>query len=158
MEEKLHIELIKFQEELSKLKNAVEYIESAKHSTELAVNLIKSVTFLNNSFQKLSEKNDQLISKIDKIDFPERLSRIENSLFSLSTVLNNLQLKFELSEKNIKEQINSSIDKLNKDFNKNHIGITSQLNEFGSKVSTNRIIFIVGILLVILANIILKYI
>lgn len=158
MEEKLHIELIKFQEELSKLKNAVEYIESAKHTTELAVNLIKSITSLNNSFQKLSEKNDQLISKIDKIDFPERLSRIENSLFSLSTVLNNLQLKFELSEKNIKEKINSSIDKLNKDFNKNHLEISSQLNEFGSKIKINRIIFIIGFLLMILVNITLKYI
>lgn len=157
MEEKLHLELVKLQEELSKLKSAVEYIESAKHTTELAVNLIKSVTLLNDSFQKLSEKNDQLINKIDKIDFPERLSRIENSLFSLSTVLNNLQLKFELSEKNIKEQIIISIDRLNKDFNKNHLEITSQHNEFGSKIKINRIILIIGFLLVILVSIILKY-
>lgn len=179
MEDKLHLELVKLQEELTKLKNAVEYIESAKQTTELAVNLIKSVDELNNSFRNLSEKNELLLGKIDKVDFPERLSIMETSLNSMNTNMTNLHLKFELSERNIRDQIQIIKNNLSEEMDKKLVKLTTQLNEIKSQLKTssselneinlklfkinsnfmiNRFILFGGFLLVISIGIILIYI
>lgn len=141
MEANLHLELVKLQEELVKLKNAVEYIESAKHTTEVAVNLIKKINQLNDSFTKLSEKNEKLVAKIDKVDFPERLDRMETSLNSLNSNLTNLHIKFDLNERNIKDELRSSITKLLNDLDKNFSQLSTVSNNIlqGMKILNSEI-------------------
>jgi len=101
MEDLLQEEIIKLEEELTKLKSAVEYIETAKISIEAASKIINTIVKLKDEFDILSEKAYVLISKIDKVDFPGRLDKIESKLVSLSNEFQALQAKVETGDKTL---------------------------------------------------------
>jgi len=63
-------------------------------------------------YAKLSEVTDKLMSKVDKIDFPLRLDRIEDIQSKLKSMLQDVQLDAKTTEQNFKEDVNSVIDQL----------------------------------------------
>ena len=65
MEDILKDEIVKLEGELTKLKSAVEYIETAKISIEAASKIINTIITLKEDFDKLSEKAVTLINKLD---------------------------------------------------------------------------------------------
>jgi hypothetical protein len=103
MEDLLQEEVVKLEEELTKLKSAVEYIETAKISIEAASKIINTIIKLKEEFDRLSEKAYILIDKMDKIDFPSRLDKIDSKMISLSnefhSAINELQTRAESSNK-----------------------------------------------------------
>ena len=94
MEDLLKEEVIKLEGELTKLKTAVEYIETAKISIESASKIINTIVELKTEFDELSGKAYSLIDKLNKVDFPSRLERIDSNLLKTLRLRNNSFLSF----------------------------------------------------------------
>lgn len=99
MEEILKDEIVKLEGELTKLKSAVEYIETAKISIEAASKIINTIITLKEDFDKLSEKAVTLINKLDNVDFPGRLNNIDSKLLSVSTEIQELKTRIETGDR-----------------------------------------------------------
>ncbi len=99
MEDLLQEEVVKLEEELTKLKSAVEYIETAKISIEAASKIINTIIKLKEEFDKLAERAIVLIDKLDKIDFPSRLEKIDSKILSVSNEVHSLETRIESSSK-----------------------------------------------------------
>ena len=99
MEDLLQEEVVKLEEELTKLKSAVEYIETAKISIEAASKIINTIIKLKEEFDKLAQKAIVLIDKLDKIDFPSRLDRLDSKVLAVSNDIHALETRIEASNK-----------------------------------------------------------
>lgn len=98
--------LADFEEELSKLKSASGLIEEAKNSAKTTISESKK---LNESAKKLLGAVDELMKKIDRVDFPTRLDKLDNSVTVINTSIQNIFGRFETVEKNLKDELNSKI-------------------------------------------------
>ena len=107
MEDLLQEEIVKLEEELTKLKSAVEYIETAKISIEAASKIINTIIKLKEEFDKLSEKAYILIDKLDKVDFPSRLDKIDSKVLSVSNDIHSLETRIEASNKALSLELKS---------------------------------------------------
>lgn len=120
--------LADFEEELSKLKSASGLIEEAKNSAittiseskkimeelisnskEATDSAIQKSKKLNESAKKLLGAVDELMKKIDRVDFPTRLDKLDNSVTIINTSIQNIFGRFETVEKNLKDELNSKI-------------------------------------------------
>jgi uncharacterized phage infection (PIP) family protein YhgE len=99
MEDLLQEEVVKLEEELTKLKSAVEYIETAKISIEAASKIINTIIKLKDEFDRLSERAIVLIDKLDKIDFPSRLEKIDSKVLAVSNDIHALETRIEAANK-----------------------------------------------------------
>ena len=99
MEDILKDEIVKLEGELTKLKSAVEYIETAKISIEAASKIINTIITLKEDFDKLSEQAVTLINKLDNEDFPGRLNNIDSKLLSVSTEIQELKTRIETGDR-----------------------------------------------------------
>jgi hypothetical protein len=105
MEDQLQVEVVKLEEELGKLKSAVEYIESAKLSIEAASKIISTIMKMKEEFEKLSNKAFLLIQKMDQIDFPQRLDKIDSHIASVNQSFTDSLARIESNEKIIKDEL-----------------------------------------------------
>ncbi|MBP1682618.1 MAG: hypothetical protein H6Q27_181 [Ignavibacteriaceae bacterium] len=99
MEDLFQEEVVKLEEELNKLKSAVEYIETAKISIEAASKIINTIIKLKEEFDKLAQRAIVLIDKLDKIDFPSRLDKIDSKVLAVSNDIHALETRIEASNK-----------------------------------------------------------
>ena len=99
MDDLLQEEVVKLEEELTKLKSAVEYIETAKISIEAASKIINTIVRLKEEFDRLADRALVLIDKMDKIDFPSRLDKIDSKVLSVSNEIQSLETRIEASNK-----------------------------------------------------------
>ena len=95
----LQEEVIKLNEELTRLKSAVGYIETAKISIESASKIINTIVSLKKEFEVLSGKAYTLIDKLDKVDFPTRLDTIDSKLLTVNTEIQELKSWIETGNK-----------------------------------------------------------
>jgi len=141
MEDLLQVEIVKLEEELTKLKSAVEYIETAKISIEAASKIINTIIKLKDEFDILADRAIVLIEKLDKIDFPSRLDKIDSKVLSVSNEIQSLETRIEASNKafslelksgsksmitevgNTKNDILFQLKKQSKEIKKVHYGI-----------------------------------
>lgn len=107
MDDLLQEEIVKLEEELTKLKSAVEYIETAKISIEAASKIINTIVRLKEEFDKLADRAIVLIEKIDKIDFPSRLDKIDSKVLSVSNEIQSLEARIETSNKTLGLELKS---------------------------------------------------
>ena len=141
MEDFLKEEVITLDEELTRLKSAVEYIETAKISIESASKIINTIVALKKEFEALSGKAYSLIDKLDNVDFPTRLDRIDSKLLTVSTEIQGIKSTIETGDKALtmemkalsrnilsgandtKNKVLSRLDKQSKEIKANHLGI-----------------------------------
>jgi uncharacterized protein Yka (UPF0111/DUF47 family) len=119
MNENIHQELIKLQNELNRLKNAVEHIDEAKEASKNVVKATESFLLTSNKiyedYENLAEKTKQLIKEIDSIDFPKRLDKIDFNITGINTGLQNVFSRFDGVERNLSDKIlsvNKSLEEL----------------------------------------------
>lgn len=120
--------LAEFQEELSKLKSASEIIEDAKTSAQLTISeskkmmeelissskratdsAIQESKKLNESAEKLLSAVDILLKKLDKVDFPARLDKLDTTAIGINTSIQNIFRRFETIERNLKDDFRDRI-------------------------------------------------
>ena len=156
MDDNLHTQLASLEEELSKLKNAVEYIEAAKVSVEAAQELITGAKNLQVNVERHAKLIEELIKKIDKVDFPSRLDKIDTVIATINQNISNLQSRIDSVESNVrgdvKQKTRSIIDQIDKELEKN-----KSLNErIIKKQNLNSILLFMLFILVIVLGIIIK--
>jgi len=119
--EQINAELESLQQELENFKSKVEYLNMAEGHVKKAVETVnyaeahfyKRIDELKdtyNSFIKLTDSVSQFLSKIDSIDFPERLDNIEQSVEKTISNLN------ETKDATIEELHNAAATILKADF------------------------------------------
>jgi len=114
MSERMHSNLVELEEELIKLKKAVEYIEGAKTIVTSAEKSVKLIETLLEEYTSMKETAKTLILKIDKIDFPSRLDKMDFTISSINQNISNTQARIESVERNIKDEVRSRSNDLNK--------------------------------------------
>jgi chromosome segregation ATPase len=116
MKEQIHNELASLQSELSRLNSAVKHIEDAK---QLAKNItengqelqakykeqLQEVKELTTKYQELVGRAERLIDKIDKVDFPIRLDKLDNAVTAINQGVQNTQGKLENIGRDLKDEI-----------------------------------------------------
>ncbi|GIV30350.1 MAG: hypothetical protein KatS3mg028_1416 [Bacteroidia bacterium] len=116
MKEQIHKELASLQSELSRLDSAVKHIEDAK---QLAKDITKNghelqdkykeqlqeVKDLTAKYQELVGRAEKLIDKIDKVDFPTRLDKLDAAVTAINQGLQNTQTKLENLGRDLKDEI-----------------------------------------------------
>ena len=152
MEDKLNLELVRLEEELEKLKTAVEYIESAKVSVEVASKIIGSMVDLQKEFEKLSTNSQILITKIDKVDFPSRLDKLDSTISTINQNISNLQARIESFERNVKDEIKSRSKDILQEFESNTKNLLGKSESNSKEIKLNRIVLLsLGIIIIIIS-------
>ena len=147
MEDILKDEIVKLEGELTKLKSAVEYIETAKISIEAASKIINTIITLKEDFDKLSEKAVSLISKIDNIDFPGRLNNIDSKLLSVSTEIQELTTRIETGDSALIREMKSLSRNILSEVEDNKNMILNQLGKQSKDIKIVHLSIVVGFVL-----------
>ena len=147
MEEILKDEIVKLEGELTKLKSAVEYIETAKISIEAASKIINTIITLKEDFDKLSEKAVSLISKLDNVDFPGRLNNIDSKLLSVSTEIQELKTRIETGDRALILEMKSLSRNILSEVEDNNNKILNQLEKQSKDIKIVHLSIVVGFVL-----------
>ena len=136
MQELLNEEIIKLGEELTKLKSAVEYIETAKISIESASKIINTIVALKKEFEVLSGKAYSLIDKLDNVDFPARLDRIDSNLITVSTEIQEVKSRIETGYKALTLEMKALSRNILSGATNNNNNILSRIDEQSKQIKT----------------------
>lgn len=140
--DKINDSLAEFESELSDLKSAIEIIENAKeetikfiselqelvknfltestksidrvitHSEKVTSNVIEESKNLNESAKKLYNAVELLMDKLDKVDFPSRLDKIDATIAGINAAIQNIYSKVDSSEQTIIQALEDQFDKI----------------------------------------------
>jgi len=124
------------EEELEKIKSASKMIEDAKNTTaetisetkkimsdlikkakEATDSAIKESKKLNKAAEKLLDMVTTLMEKLDDVDFPIRLDKIDATIGGINSGIQNILSRFDSVERNLKDDIsilNQKLDKTHK--------------------------------------------
>lgn len=102
--------------ELTKLKTAVGHIAEAKdaaksvtdsvgHLHKVYTDHIDVMRSVNDSYTEQAEKAEDLTERIDKVNFPERLDKVDISVSSINQALQNVQARLESATQGLKETV-----------------------------------------------------
>lgn len=89
------------QVELEKLKSATEYIEESK---EAARNAVEAATVFHDTVLAIIEPTQRLMERLDKIDFPSRLDKLDANVSTLHMGFQTLQGRVDGLERNLKDE------------------------------------------------------
>ena len=134
MEDLLQEEVVKLEEELNKLKSAVEYIETAKISIEAASKIINTIIKLKEEFDKLAQRAVVLIDKLDKIDFPSRLDKIDSKVLAVSNDIHALETRIEASNKAFTLELKSGLKSMISEVGNTKNDIVFQLKQQSKEI------------------------
>ena len=135
MEDQLQGEVVKLEEELNKLRSAIEYIESAKLSIEAASKIINTITKMKDEFEKLSDRAYQLIQKLDKIDFPSRLDKLDSNINSTNQNITESLARIESNERSVRDELKTTSKSI---LNEIHESSRNIFNEFTNQTKAIR--------------------
>ncbi len=150
MEDKLHLELINFQQELSKLKSSVEYIEHAKISTKVARKIIEHIIKLKTDIDIYLDQIHKLLKILEEIDFPKRLDIITSQLEEINQNIIEIKKDIEYHSRDIKDEIKSSRKVILSELEKKFDNILFLLLKQKKDTIINRWIIIICSILILL--------
>ena len=168
MEELLNGQLAELEANLNKLKSAVEYIEHAKGNAEeisdAASKVVASLKDIQKEYITLRSANEKLLGKIDKIDFPTRLDKLDVTMATINQNISNLQSRLEkifneldskLSDnKNI---IISKISESYKELSNTLSRVQSTLNHHSKEIKFTKIYTIISSSIILIFLVIIVY-
>lgn len=149
MEDILKEEVIKLEGELTKLKTAVEYIETAKISIESASKIINTIVELKTEFDELSGKAYTLIDKLNKVDFPSRLDRIDSNLVKVSTEIQEMKSWIETGDKALKMEMKAFSKNVLSVTNDNKNKVINRIDKQSREIKANRLGIWINIIFII---------
>ena len=92
------------EEELKNLKTASELIGQAKDAADLTRKVSEA---LNTTTSKLVDSVNRFVEKVDKIDFPTRLDKVDATISGINSGIQNIQSRFDSIERNLKDDFES---------------------------------------------------
>ena len=157
MDDLLQEEVVKLEEELTKLKSAVEYIETAKISIEAASKIINTIVRLKEEFDKLADRAIVLIDKMDKIDFPSRLDKIDSKVLSVSNEIQSLETRIEASNKSFSLELKSGSKSMITEVGNTKNDIVFQLKKQSKDINKLQLIMIGGFAFLIIVTVLFYF-
>lgn len=148
MDDKLDGKLKELEEQLNKLKSAVDYINGAKKTAEAAESVIKSVVDLKTVLENLTGKTKSLIEKIDKED-QSRTEKIETTVEEIRSNLDTVQNRIESLEKNLKDQIINTRTSLSEGLKNKLSSISDQIISQKKELLINRWLMLAGLIIIL---------
>lgn len=108
-----HLEMVMtfYQKYLNQSKD--KFVENVEDLKESSLEIINDQKKILEKTSKLVESNTILVEKIEKVDFPSRLDKIDVSVSSINQSNLNILMKLENMEKSIKEDNDRKIEKIN---------------------------------------------
>ena len=122
------------EQELSKIKSASELINEAKATTKKTINETKRITSdliknskkatdsaikeskkLNEAASLLFKAVDKLMVKLDKVDFPTRLDKLDATVSGINSAIQNVLSRFDSVERNLKDDFDDKIKLVQKE-------------------------------------------
>ncbi len=149
MEDILKEEVIKLEGELTKLKTAVEYIETAKISIESASKIINTIVELKKEFDELSGKAYSLIDKLNKVDFPTRMDRIDSKLLTVSTEIQEIKSWIETGDKALKMEMKAFSKNVLSVTNDNKNKVINRIDKQSREIKANRLGIMIAIIFIV---------
>jgi len=121
------------EQELSKIKSAAEIIEDAKETTEKSISetkiimndlienskkatdsAVKESKKLNKAASSLLKAVDTLMEKLDNVDFPTRLDKLDTTVSGINSSIQNVLSRFDSVERNLKDDFDNKINQVQK--------------------------------------------
>jgi len=131
--EALHKELSQFKSTVEYLNSAKSIIESAKTSVDSAKDLLSSkadeLNFTYETMLNFTERVDSVVKKVDTINFPDRLDKIEQGFSNATEILSKLKIELTNSAGAVLDQIKSI------DFDQKFLDLQ---HEVGKTVTSNK--------------------
>jgi chromosome segregation ATPase len=104
--------LIELQKELENLKNATTLLattrEAASDAIRAAEKSVVAVVGLTDNTAKLTDRTADLVKKIEGIDFPSRLDKLDATVSSVNAGLQNTLSRLESVERNLSDRFQTS--------------------------------------------------
>ena len=163
---KINKSLGELEEELTKIKSASEMIDDAKETTKKTVNetkeimseliektekatdsAIKESKKLNKAAEKLLNMVTTLMEKLDNVDFPTRLDKLDSTVSGINSGIQNILSRFDSIERNIKDEIQDKITASQKEL-ENTIEIVENKLARAQKIN---LYLLLGILIIIIS-------
>lgn len=136
------------EDELKKIKSAAELITEARVVAEKTIEETKQ---LSTTSEKLVKGVNTLVSKIDKIDFPSRLDKVDATVSGINSGMQNILSRLETVERHFDD----SYRKMKEDSENQYKNIRSHLDElstsFRSSQKSNKILLIIIMILMIIS-------
>ena len=129
----LNRSLGELEEELSKIKSASEMIEDAKETTKKTISetkeimkdlienskkatdsVVKESKKLNKAASSLLKAVDTLMEKLDNVDFPTRLDKLDTTVSGINSSIQNVLSRFDSVERNLKDDFDNRINQVQK--------------------------------------------
>jgi len=146
MNENIHQELIKLQDELSRLKSAVDHIDQAKEASLTATDDAESdvlmTTKVSEDYKNLAMKSEELVQEIDSIDFPARLDKLDANIAGINAGVQNINSRGDSLERNLSDIINSGVKELD-------IKLNTIIKDQGKNSRLTKILIVIIIVLVL---------
>jgi ABC-type transporter Mla subunit MlaD len=130
----INTSLGELEQELSKIKSASELISEAKETTMKTINETKRITSdliknskkatdsaikeskkLNEAASLLFKAVDKLMVKLDKVDFPTRLDKLDATVSGINSAIQNVLSRFDSVERNLKDDFDDKIKLVQKE-------------------------------------------
>ncbi len=127
----LNKSLGELEQELSKIKSASEMITDAKETTEKTINETKKIIAdlienskmatdsavkeskkLNQAASSLLQAVDALTEKLEKVDFPTRLDKLDTTVSGINSGIQNIFGRFDFVERNLKDDFDNKINQV----------------------------------------------
>lgn len=133
------------QQELTKLHSAVEYINKAKDAAAQAVESSQKVA---NAAHGLAQATGQLVKKIDQIDFPSRLEKLDNTVSGINQGVQNALARIETLERHVSAEIQKASEGTNTEIKKAKESVELKLDDtqaaLQSSIMTNKRFIIIS--------------
>jgi chromosome segregation ATPase len=123
----------KLEQELSKIKSASEMISDAKETTKKTISetkkimkdlienskkatesAVKESKKLNKAASSLLKAVDTLMGKLDNVDFPTRLDKLDATVSGINSSIQNVLSRFDSVERNLKDDFDNKINQVQK--------------------------------------------
>ncbi len=90
--------------------------KTSEHTLATYTTAIQEMSTLVNQAQNVSEKIQQLVEFIDKINFPLRLDKLDLTVSAINQGVQNILMRIETSERNLREEIKREVGKHSQEF------------------------------------------
>ncbi len=87
--------------ELEKLKSATEHIEESK---EVAREVVEAARLFHHAVAAITEPTQRLVERLDKVDFPSRLDKLDANISALHMGFQTLQGRVDGLERTLKDE------------------------------------------------------
>lgn len=112
-------------------------------------NFEKLITSLANEYRSIADATNRLIEKIDKIDFPTRLDKVDATVSSINQGLQNVQQRMGDLERNIKDDIQAKAITLDNRIERIDQSMTAQFSLLTKENRTLKFILIGSVALLL---------